>query len=83
MQHIDEDLVVSPTYFFQIGDSSHYYTLIDSTCSSLDLNHEGTQCHLDRIFQNATEIRYTDDNQRTFLHAKLKGEEYWNAINWV
>jgi hypothetical protein len=65
----------------QIGNQSHYYSLTDSKCTTLDkLNREGTQCHLDEIFPAVEEIRYTDDHQTTFLYAKLRGEDYWNAL---
>ena len=82
LQHSNKDLVISFSYLFQIGAQSQYHTLTDSTCTTLeDLNYEGTQCHLDKIFPSVTEIRYTDDKQTTFLHAVLKGEDYWNAIH--
>ena len=53
----------------------------DVQCLPLSgLNVPGVQCGLDSIMSLVDEIRYTDENQVTFLHAELNGTEYWSVV---
>jgi hypothetical protein len=62
--------------------SSHYYKINDGACTAITgLNVSGTQCGLHKIFSLVNEIRYSDETNVTFLHAKLNGIHYWNAVS--